>query len=125
MGHGGVNGARDDVGCDKRPRRIVNHDDAGPRKDPRERVSHRVLPARTARDKRQRLTGTAGPSRGRGVEMILWHRHDDLVDPIARDERVDAEIKNRAAREFKKLLGPIGAKPNASPTGGNNGGYVH
>ena len=44
---------------------------------------------------------------------------------IARDERVDAEIKNRAARECQELLGAIRTQADASSTRGNDGGYVH
>ena len=57
--------------------------------------------------------------------MIRRHRHHDLIDPIARDERVDAEIKNRAARECQELLGAIRTQADASSTRGNDGGYVH
>ena len=125
MGRGRVDRACDHASSDERPRRIVNEDDVGGRGGAREGVGHRVLPAHATGDNRQRLAGDAGPSRGRGVEMIRRHRHHDLVNAIARGQRVDAEIKNGAPAELKKLLGAIGAKPDPSPTGGNDGSYVH
>ena len=83
--------ALDQIGADKRPRRVVNHDEVGCRRHARERVGHRVLTPRAAVDDTSpaRSARLETPSRHRAG----GHRDDDLVDRGHASSAVDARAR--------------------------------
>jgi hypothetical protein len=120
----GVDGAGDRLERHERARRIVNHDDVGAVRRPRQAVGHRVLPAGAARyegDGRGRRT----PALAGAGQMIVRQRHHDVADAIAGGQGGAAHLEDRAAADVEELLGPIGAETQASSPGGDDGGHVH
>jgi hypothetical protein len=59
------------------------------------------------------------------VNKVARQRDDDVGDPIAQDECIDASLKNRPPTEGEKLLRPVAAKAHASASGSNDGADVH
>ena len=118
FGRGG-DGARDQVGRDERPRRVVDDDDLGLAQSGAERVRHRVLPPASAGDQAEGLS--AAQVRRRIVNHRLRKRDDDLRDGRMREKCADAAVEHRAAGDRQQLLERASAETFASSSGGDDG----
>ena len=86
----------------------------------KERVAYRVLPPLAAFDDHDRLRTPAQIVRRR-CGQVRRQRNNDVGDGVAINERVDAVLENRAARERGQLLRLIGPEAESAPTRGDDG----
>jgi hypothetical protein len=113
-------GARDDVGADEGPGRIVNQDDVGLGADRGEGVGHGILAPLAAGHQRH-----AGEPPGRRRQHVRRHRDDDVGNRRMRAEGVHRSLEQRAAAHVEQLLRHRRPQPPPAPSGRDNRRDLH
>jgi hypothetical protein len=119
-----IDRAADEIERDERPRRVVNDHQLRAARQAGEGVGDGILAAFAAFDDRDRLR-TAAQILGNAGRQLARQRDNDIGNPIVREERVDAVLKDRPPAKRKELLRPGAAKTRAPAAGRNDGGHMH
>jgi len=98
----------------------MNHDDVRLTRNVFERVAYGVLPSLAARDDHDRLGAPAQIVRRRG-RQVRRQRNNDIGNGIGLNERVDAVLEDRTARERGQLFRLVGPEAESASTRGDDG----
>jgi hypothetical protein len=98
----------------------VNHNDVRLTRRAIEGIAHGVLAPLAAGDDDDRLRAAAQIVRRRGGQ-VRRQRNDDVGDGVGSNERVDAVLEDRTARERGQLFRLVGPKAESTPPRGDDG----
>jgi hypothetical protein len=98
----------------------MNHDDVRLTLDVLERVAYGVLASLAAGDDHNRLQAPAQIV-GRRRRQVRRQRDNDVGDGVRLNERVDAVLEDRTARERGQLFRLVGPKAESASTRGDDG----